>query len=178
MLVLPLMALVVAAAAYDCQTCLTDMCCNIPSNHEYYLTDFCAGYPHSQTSCGEYCDQYKYFTADRQRFGCNGYLDVCKSGRCLKAKVIDAGPNKYVEEDAGMPIIDASPAVCEYLTGHSSCGWSDRLTITAVPVRGEMDDSMLGPYEVTEEEYQAFLARAKNTTFVPKPCKPTQFDLE
>ena len=33
------------------------MCCNIPGDHTYYLTSFCAGYPHDQTSCGNYCDQ-------------------------------------------------------------------------------------------------------------------------
>ena len=27
------------------------------------------------------------------------------------------GPASFVEENAGMPIIDASPDVCEYLTG-------------------------------------------------------------
>jgi hypothetical protein len=112
------------------------MCCNIPSDGNYFLTSFCAGYPHSQTSCGSYCDQYRYFTADRQRYGCNGkfifhfsskiisfflflkvlfsefgrnqnfslpfgvlgYLNICANGKCVKAKVIDAGPAAWVEE--------------------------------------------------------------------------------
>lgn len=58
-------------------------------DHKYYLTDFCDGYPHDQTSCGEYCDDYKYFTADRQRFGCNGFLTVCRISTlaCIRAKV-------------------------------------------------------------------------------------------
>jgi len=135
------------------------MCCNIPSDHQYYLTDFCGGYPHSETSCGEYCDAYKYFTADRQRFGCNAYLTLCGRGKCVNAKVIDAGPANWVENDAGMPIIDASPAVCQFLMGASSCGWSDRFLITAVVTKASMmNDSMLGPLNITEAEYKQILA--------------------
>lgn len=46
----------------------------------------------SLASCGNFCDQFRYFTADRQRFGCGGYLNICGRGKCVKAKVIDAGP--------------------------------------------------------------------------------------
>lgn len=136
------------------------MCCNIPSDHKYYLTDFCAGYPHSQTSCGEYCDQFKYFTADRQRFGCNGFLNVCRGSNCVKAKVIDAGPANWVENDAGGPIIDASPAVCSDLFHVGGCGWSDHFQITAVPT-AEDDGRPLGPFTVTEEEYRELIAKGE-----------------
>ncbi len=47
--------------------------------------------------------------------------------------MIDAGPNISVEEEAGMPIIDASEAVCQYLFSESSCGWSDHYNVTAIP---------------------------------------------
>lgn len=92
-----------------------------------------------------------YFTADRQRFGCNTYLNLCGRGKCVKAKVIDAGPADWVEKDAGMPIIDASVPTCEYFTGGKSCGWADRILITAVRTTVK-DDSELGPFNVTEEE--------------------------
>jgi len=143
-----LIALFGAALAYTCTEC-EGMCCNIPSNNRYYLTDFCAGYPHDETSCGEYCDQYTWFTADRQRFGCNVNLKICGNGKCCNARVIDAGPADWVEQDAGMPIVDASPQVCSYLFGYSSCGWSDRLLITATVT----DEVELGPVKVTPEEY-------------------------
>jgi hypothetical protein len=165
------------------------MCCNIPSDHTYYLTDFCAGYPHSQTSCGEYCDQLKWFTADRQRFGCNKYLKICGRGKCVNAKVIDAGPAYWVEEDAGKAIIDASPAVCSYISGHSSCGWSDRILITAV-VTADITDDQLGPVNVTQEEYNQIVASNsqtlltvvdENTAIQETPtkspcCPPTQWE--
>jgi len=159
------------------------MCCNIPSNHQYYLTDFCSGYPHDQTSCGNYCNDYLYFTADRQRFGCGGYLNVCGRGKCVKAKVIDAGPADWVEKDAGMPIIDASPDVCKSITGSSSCGWSDRILITAVPTSVK-DDSELGPWNVTEEEYNQIVGEGqrlydewiKNQVPQATCCSPDQWE--
>jgi len=151
---------VASSIAYNCQLCYGDMCCNIPSDHQYYLTDFCGGYPHDQTSCGNFCDQFRYFTADRQRFGCGGYLNICGRGKCVKAKVIDAGPANWVEQDAGMPIIDASPDVCSYITGAGSCGWSDRILISAVPTTVK-DDSELGPWNVTEKEYNQIVSEGQ-----------------
>jgi len=144
-----LFVLCIVGACYACSVCDGDMCCNIPSNNRYYLTDFCAGYPHDQMACGAYCDQAKWFTADRQRFGCNVMLKLCGNGKCVNAQVMDAGPANWVEDDAGMPIIDASPAVCSYLFGYSSCGWSDRLLITAV----RTSETTVGPVRVTAEEY-------------------------
>jgi len=141
------------ALSYTCESCLSTMCCNIPSDHEYYLTDFCAGYPHAETSCGNYCNEYKYFSADRQRFGCHSYLNVCRNSRCSKVYVIDAGPAAFVENNAGKAVIDASPAVCNDLAGATSCGWSDRITITAVPTTFD-DGRPLGTFSVNETEYK------------------------
>jgi hypothetical protein len=52
-----------------------------------------------------------YFSADRSRFGCGAYLNVCRSGRCVKVAVTDYGPSCFVENDAGGPVLDASPGV-------------------------------------------------------------------
>ena len=41
-------------------------------------------------------------------------------------KVVDSGPACWVEEDAGMPIIDATPLACEHFGWGSSCGYSDQ----------------------------------------------------
>ena len=43
----------------------------------------------------------------------------------------------------GASVIDASTAVCQYLTGSSSCGYSDKISITAT-VAG--DARANGPY--------------------------------
>jgi hypothetical protein len=43
----------------------------------------------------------------------------------------------------GGPVIDASTAVCQYLTGTSSCGWSDKFSITATVTS---DSRPNGPY--------------------------------
>jgi len=75
----------------------------------------------------------------------------------VKVYVIDAGPNKFVEEDAGKAIIDASPAVCTQLFGVSSCGWSDHFGITAVPTSAD-DGRELGPFNVTVAEYEEMIA--------------------
>ena len=57
--------------------------------------------------------------------------------------VVDYGPSCFVEDDAGGPVIDASPAVCQALTGGSSCGWSDHFSVTASVVG---DNRPFGPF--------------------------------
>ncbi len=90
----------------------------------------------------------------------------------LMIKTMDAGPANWVEQDAGMPIIDASPAgnstktiyyyfinntvVCSYLFNVGSCGWSDRFTITAVTT----EETQEGPVPVTPEEYERIVNRS------------------
>jgi len=142
------------AFAYNCQVCDGDMCCNQPSDGNYYLTSFCDGGGH--TSCGDSCSSYTYFTADRQRFGCHVNLDLCRKGKCLTAIVTDAGPANWVENDAGGPIIDASPQVCSYLTGGSSCGWSDHFVIHVTP----SDNKVLGPRNLTQAEYDKIIQKS------------------
>jgi hypothetical protein len=44
-------------------------------------------------------------------------------GCCMWLSVTTPGPSCYVEDDAGGPVLDASPAICSLLTGHSSCGF-------------------------------------------------------
>jgi len=145
----------VTGGGYNCQACDGDMCCNIPSNNEYFLTSFCDGYPHDETACGLYCDSMKYFSADSQRFGCGGVnLNICnQGGQCVTVQVIDAGPGSSVEEKAQMPIIDASPQVCMDLFNSNSCGWSDGNKITAVLTSRKQ----LGPFKVTPEEMKALV---------------------
>jgi hypothetical protein len=49
----------------------------------------------------------------------------------------------HVSVVLGASVIDASTAVCQYLTGSSSCGYSDKISITAT-VAG--DARANGPY--------------------------------
>lgn len=133
------MSPLLVAAQYNCSDpCYGDMCCSVPADNSYYLTTFCD----QSTACGTPCSALTYFTADSQRFGCSKMLTICAqgSGTCVQAKVIDAGPNIDVEQEAGMPVIDASAAVCQDLFGSSSCGWSDRRAITAYVSTGDEFD--------------------------------------
>ncbi len=101
----------------------------IPANNEYYLTSFEGG----TMACGGQADGVSLYVADKQRFGCGASLRVTNpmNGKSCVASVDDYGPNVCVEEAAGMPIIDASPAIAEFLFGSGSAGWSDRLRIVA-----------------------------------------------
>ena len=78
------------------------------------------------------------------RFGCGAALNICRGSTCVKVAVVDYGPSCFVEDDAGGPVIDASPAVCQALTGGSSCGWSDHFSVTASVV-GD-DARPFGPF--------------------------------
>ncbi|EGG23737.1 lysozyme [Cavenderia fasciculata] len=141
---------VLSAAAYAGFTCAKP-----PSNNQYYLTDFCG----STSACGQVpsCSGTHYFTADAQRFGCSKYLNLCNSSKkCVKAQIYDSGPAMWVEQDAGRAIIDASPTICQLLSGHSSCGWSDKISITAT-LTSALDGRPLGPFNVTNEEYEDML---------------------
>lgn len=89
----------------------------------YYLTSFCD----QQTACGPSCGNcMSYYAADAQRFGCGGVLSCTRNGHNANLKVIDSGPACWVENDAGMPIIDASTSACKLFSGQTSCGWSDK----------------------------------------------------
>jgi len=92
-----------------------------------------------------------FFAADRQRFGCGTALNVCRGSKCVHVRVTDYGPSCFVERDAGGPVLDASPSVCESLTGHTSCGWSDHF---AVSVHVGLEGSRpVGPFTVSADEF-------------------------
>ncbi|EFA85801.1 hypothetical protein PPL_01032 [Heterostelium album PN500] len=146
-----------AHAGFTCaKPCYGNMCCSIPSNNQYYLTDFCG----SQSACGPIpsCTAGQYFTADSQRFGCGKYLNVCRNSNkhCIKAQIIDAGPAMWVEQDAGIAIIDGSPQLCKELFGVNSCGWSDRFSISALLTSAD-DTRPLGPFNVTDHEFEQMI---------------------
>jgi hypothetical protein len=104
-------------------------------------------------ACGACHSQGEYFNADRQRFNCGTYLNVCKGSKCIKSYTVDYGPSCYVEDHAGGPVLDASPAICQGLFGLSSCGWSDHLQVSvATALSPEEDGIPLGPYNVTEAQ--------------------------
>ncbi|KYQ92788.1 lysozyme [Tieghemostelium lacteum] len=144
------LSVALVSAGYSCaKPCYGNMCCSIPSDNSYYLTDFCG----STSACGPIpsCTGGQYFTADSQRFGCGKYLNVCRGSKCIKSAVIDAGPAMWVEQDAGRAIIDGSPQLCKELFGVNSCGWSDHFSITAL-VAGADDLRPVGPFNVTEAD--------------------------
>ncbi len=159
------LAAAVALAAVVTEACLGPAgnpcaCTGIPSNNNYYLTDFNG----QSCACGP-CYKYgEWFAADKQRFGCGATLSVCKGWgeekprdtvQCVKVTVVDYGPSCFVENDAGGPVLDASPAVCRAITGGGSCGWSDHFQIhvtrTAAP---EEDGIPLGPYNMSWADFK------------------------
>jgi len=142
-------------SAYTCDNpCFGNMCCSIPDDGLYYLTDFCD----QQTACNIPCSSLTWFAADSQRFGCRKTLSICREGSttCVNTEVIDAGPNIAVERESGRPIIDASSSVCKALFGVSSCGWSDHFGISAL-VSVTAAKYPMGPFNVTESEMQQMI---------------------
>jgi hypothetical protein len=89
-------------------------CSGIPGDHSYFLTSFDG----TSCSCGPCHAHGDYFAADRQRFGCGALLNICRGSKCVKVAVVDYGPSCFVEDDAGGPVIDASPAVCQVPPPH------------------------------------------------------------
>ncbi len=114
---------------YPCPQTGTIAVSTIPANSQYYLTTFTGG----TMSCGEQADGVSLYIADRQRFGCGTHVRVTNpaNGKSCVTFVGDTGPNICVEEAADEPIIDASPAISEYLFNESSEGWSGHRLVTA-----------------------------------------------
>lgn len=107
---------------------------SVPASNAYYLTSFGGGSDTQPMSCGGTANGTGWYAADRQRFGCGAHIQITANGKCVVVAAMDYGPDTCVENAAGRPIIDASPAVSKYLFGETSAGWSDRLPITAVEV--------------------------------------------
>lgn len=108
-------------------SCKNGMCSDIPSNNQYYLTSFCD----KSVACGSWsgnCNEY--YSADYSRFGCNSIISCCRSSDCVNLKVIDGGPGCTVEDSAKKQIVDASYSTCKHFTGSTSCGYSDKITVT------------------------------------------------
>jgi len=125
-----------------CERC-TDfdfLCCDIPADNRFYLTSFSG----EGMACGGYADGAWYYSTSWVRWYCDAKLAVTNpdTGECVVVQVADAGPAAWVEERAGMPILDASTQVCRDLFDSSSCGWSDRFEIVVVQVP---DGTPLGP---------------------------------
>ncbi|KAH3757103.1 hypothetical protein Pelo_11131 [Pelomyxa schiedti] len=145
-----LLAIVGSAVAWTC-TCSSSnrqngVCTNIPSDSLYYLTSFCD----QETACGESCGNCSWaYSTSAKRFGCNASLKCCSatsSTMCTTLKVIDSGPACWVEDDANMPIIDASYSTCKYFTGSTSCGYSDEVKIKCSTVSAPLPASYIhGP---------------------------------
>lgn len=111
----------------------------IPANGNYYLTSF--GYSPSDNGV-MYCGQSTktgswFYAADAQRYNCGTRIAITNpaTGNCAVAETDDVGPASWVEAAVGMPIIDASPLVSEYLFGVKGAGNTDKLLVhvAAVP---------------------------------------------
>lgn len=89
----------------------------------------------------------KWYVASSQRYGCHQHLKLTASnGKCVVVSTEDAGPATSVEQRAGKPILDSSPAVAEYLFGESGLGWSDvKKSPSKYIVTAEKTTAAVGP---------------------------------
>lgn len=107
---------------------------SIPASGNFYLTSFGGGSDTQPMSCGGTANGTGWYAADRQRWGCGSHIQITANGKCVVVATMDYGPDTCVENAAGRPIVDASPAVSKYLFGESSAGWSDRMPIVVTKV--------------------------------------------
>lgn len=91
----------------------------------YGITTFGGAGDEQALACGGNSSSVnKWYAASSQRYGCHVHLKLtAPNGKCVVVSTEDAGPATFVEKDAGMPILDASPAVGQYLFGESGLGW-------------------------------------------------------
>lgn len=120
---------------FDCPTTGTITVSTIPSDGRYYLTSFGGGSDTQGVACHGMpsADGTWYYLADKDRFGCGTKVRITNPAnqRAVVAQVIDVGPNVCVEQAGGMPVIDASPLVSQYLFDSGSSGWADRRVVLA-----------------------------------------------
>lgn len=116
---------------YACPTSGAIAVSTIPQDNRYYLTTFGGGTDTQGMSCGGTADGSWYYLADASRWPCGTKIRISANGQSCIAQVADIGPNVCVEQAAGMPVIDASPVVAQYLFGTPSLGWSSRQVVTA-----------------------------------------------
>ena len=111
--------------------CRNTLCSDIPSDNVFHLTSFCD----KEIACGKWSGNcYEYYAADAQRFGCGSTLKCCRSGKCINLKVIDEGPNCWIDDNGHKQVIDASFSTCKYFTGHPDCGWEDKIAVTCTKI--------------------------------------------
>ncbi len=111
---------------------------NIPADGVFYISTFEGGAP---MSChGAPADGTSLYIADRDRWPCDSHIRITDPfpidasasppmHQSCVAQVSDRGPNICVEQAAGKAMIDASPAITEYLFGLRQSGWSDHREI-------------------------------------------------
>lgn len=81
------------------------LCCEVPADGRFYLTEFSG----EGMACGGRADGTWYYATSWVRWSCGAKLEVRnpETGACVVVEVADAGPAAWVEESAGMAIIDA-----------------------------------------------------------------------
>eukprot|EP00823_Brevimastigomonas_motovehiculus_P006501 TRINITY_DN5390_c0_g1_i1.p1 TRINITY_DN5390_c0_g1~~TRINITY_DN5390_c0_g1_i1.p1 ORF type:complete len:196 (-),score=25.93 TRINITY_DN5390_c0_g1_i1:311-844(-) len=158
MKLLSLLVIVALVSVSMACSCSSNMCTNIPSDHEYYLTSFCD----SEVACGSWsgnCNEY--YMADYKRFGCHSGVRCCQGTNCVDLKVIDGGPACWVEDAAGKAIVDASYSTCKHFTGGTSCGYGDHVKVTCNKISGltfpfdansDFEEAHLGPCSTDPKE--------------------------
>jgi hypothetical protein len=140
---------------YYCPQGAGDTQSDIPADGVFYISMFEGGGP---MSChGAVADGTSLYIADRDRWPCDSHVRITNpfpldgpDGTLVRqscvALVSDRGPNICVEEAAGRPMVDASPAITEYLFGVEQSGWSDHREVLA-----ELTTDPLGCGSIAED---------------------------
>jgi hypothetical protein len=123
---------------YQCPTSGEIASRTIPSDNQYYLTEFGGGSDTQSLACGNangIADGSWYYMADSWRWPCGSKVQIQNpaNGLSVVCQVADVGPNICVEQAAGKPVIDASPLASHYLFGRS-VGYSDHKLVVAAQV--------------------------------------------
>lgn len=92
----------------------------------YGMTVFGGPGDYQSLACGGNSqDSQPWYVASSQRYGCHVHLQLTANAKCLVVQTEDAGPATFVENDAGIAVLDSGPQVAEYFFGVDSLGWSD-----------------------------------------------------
>jgi hypothetical protein len=126
-------------------SCNGVMSSTVPADGRFVLTSFGGGSDTQSMACGGTADGTWYYTADHQRWPCGTLLQITNptNGLSVVAQVADSGPDICIEQAAGMPALDASPTVSQYLFNDQNSGVEDHRIVQVTVIDDQ--STPLGP---------------------------------
>jgi hypothetical protein len=115
-----------SAGGEDVGTGATSEAMSSTIHSSYGVTSFGGPGDYQTVACGGNSRTIDpWYVASSQRYGCHKHLKLTANGKCAVVATADAGPASWVESNAGVPILDASPTVGKYFFNDGGLGWSD-----------------------------------------------------